>query len=231
MLAITTPDSCYVEDLLKKLNYEKEKSPNKTEIYKCNYKEHIFIIMVTGYGKINQGSALRYLCDNYPIKVILSIGTAGSITNENEIFCAMIPNYTLQFDVDFIPNGYKEAQIPGIDINMYKTNDDIVECLKRIVSLNGVKYSLNHIASSDMFVNNYNLSNSIKRQYNAGAVDCESGSIGEFCYINDIHYACLKIISNYANNNGIKQFNMNDEESSRILQRLTYKFLKEFYEA
>ena len=88
MLAITTSDSCYVNNLLQKLDNVKEKSPNKTEIYKCNYKEHTFIIMVTGYGKINQGSSLRYLCDNYPVKVILSIGTAGSITNENEIFYA-----------------------------------------------------------------------------------------------------------------------------------------------
>lgn len=231
MLAIVSSDKSYINDLLEKLNYTKENSPNKTETYKCNYKDHTFIIMVTGYGKINQGSSLRYLCDNYPVKAILSVGTAGSIIDENDIFCAMIPYSTLQFDVDFVPNGYLSAQIPKLDKAVYKTNEDIVECLKRATSISGINYSNDLIASSDMFVTNYNLSNSIKREYNAGAVDCESGCVGEFCHINDIAYACIKVVSNYANNNASKQFNLYDEESSRIMQRITYKFLKEFYEA
>ena len=70
-----------------------------------------------------------------------------------------------------------------------------------------------------------------RKEYSAGAVDCESGCIGEFSYINDISYACVKVVSNFANNNGIKQYNLYDEESSRSCQRIVYKFLKEFYEA
>ena len=106
MLAIVTSDKCYVNNLLEKLNYTKESGPNMTEIYKCKYKEHEFIILVSGYGKVNIGSALRFICDNYNIKVILTIGTAGSVTDTNDIFSAVIPRSSLQFDVDFMPNGY-----------------------------------------------------------------------------------------------------------------------------
>ena len=130
-----------------------------------------------------------------------------------------------------MPNGYGAGQIPKLDKAIYKTDDDLVECLERSSSMSGVSYSNDLIASSDMFVTNYNLSNSIRREYSAGAVDCESGCIGEFSYINDISYACVKVVSNFANNNGIKQYNLYDEESSRSCQRIIYKFLKEFYEA
>lgn len=231
MLAIVTPNRCYVNDLLEKLNYSKETSPNKSEVYKCSYNEHEFIILVTGYGKVNIGSSLRFICDNYPIKVLLCIGTAGGITDTIDIFSAVIPSSCLEFDVDFMPNGYGAGQVPGLDRALYKTNDDLVECLKKASNMSGVSYSNDVIASSDMFVTNYNLSNSIRREYNAGAVDCESGVVGQFCFTNNIPYACVKVISNFANNNGIKQCNLYDDESSRSCQRITYKFLKEFYEA
>ena len=231
MLAIVTSDKCYVSDLLEKLNYSKETSPNKSEVYKCKYKDHEFVILVSGYGKVNIGSSLRYICDKYKIRAIVSVGTCGSITDTNDIFSAIIPRSSLQFDVDFMPKGYGAGQIPKLDKLIYKTDDDLVECLERSSSMSGVSYSNDLIASSDMFVTNYNLSNSIRREYSAGAVDCESGCIGEFSYINDISYACVKVVSNFANNNGIKQYNLYDEESSRSCQRIVYKFLKEFYEA
>lgn len=231
MLAIVASERCYVSDLLEKLSYTKEESPNKSEVYKCTYKTHEFIILVSGYGKVNIASNLRYICDKYNIRVILSIGTAGALTDEASIFSSVIPNTTAQFDVDFMPNGFMEGQIPGLDKATYKTNEDLIECLKRASNVSGISYLNDAVASSDMFVSNYNLASSIRREYNACASDCESGVVGEYSFVNEIPYASLRVISNLANNNGIKQYNLYDHESSSICQRITYKFLKEFYEA
>ena len=231
MLAIVSSDKSYVEEVLQKLNYEREESPNKTEIYKCNYKNHEFIIMCMGYGKVNIGSSLRYIKEKHNVKVILLVGTAGSVTDYNPIFSAIIPTSTLEFDVDFSPVGYNPSVIPYLNKGLYKTDDDLVDCLKRICLSCNINYSSDFIATSDMYVSNYALSNSIRRDYNAGAVDCESGSVGEFCYINNIPYSCVKIITNYANNNSIKQYNLNNNEGVRLCNKITYKFIKEFYEA
>lgn len=231
MLAITASDRCYISDILEKINYTKEESPNKSELYKCRYKEHTFIILVTGYGKINIGSSLRFMCSKYPVKAILSIGTAGSIIDSVGIFNVVIPNSTLEFDVDFIPVGYIDAQIPKLEKSFYNTNDDLSDCLRRACKLCGVNYSNDIIASSDMFVSNYNLAKSIKNSYNAVAVDTESGCVGQYCYTNNIAYACLKVISNFANNNGAKQYNLYDKEANLNSQRIIKRFLKEFYEA
>lgn len=231
MLAIISSDRCYISNLLDKLDYSKKQSPNKSEIYECNYKEHKFIILVTGYGKVNIASNLRYLCDMYKIKAMIIIGTAGSIQDGNDIFSAIIPISTLQFDVDFMPIGYLAGQIPKIEKALYKTDDDLTECLKKSAMKTGVNYSLDVIASSDMYVSNYNLANSIRCEYNAGAVDCESGILGQFCFTNKIPYASIKVISNFANNNSVKQYNLYEEESSIICQKIVYKFLKEFYDS
>ena len=231
MLAIVTSDRNYINNVIEKVSYSKQISPSVCEVYKCKYKEHEFLVVVTGYGKVNIGSSLRYVCEKYPVKVMLCIGTAGSITDNNEIFSAVIPSSTLQFDVDFTPNGFKPAFIPKVDNGIYKTNEDLIECLQRSCNMCGVNYSNDFVATSDMFVCNYSLSNSIKKQFNACAVDCESGSVGQFAYVNKIPFACIKVISNFANNNGIKQYNLYDDEASVILQRIVNKFLKEFYDS
>lgn len=231
MLAIVSSDNCYLKELLEKFMVSKEKCPNPLKAYKCKYNEHEFIAGELGYGKINIGSSLRYLCDNYNVKAIIVVGTAGSITDTSDIFSCVIANSSLEFDVDFMPNGYTAAQVPGISKAIYKSDYDLTQCLKRASSLCALNYQEGLIASSDMFVCNYNLSSSIRREYNALAVDTETGSIGQFCYVNQIAYSSIKVISNFANNNGIKQFNLYDKESSIIALRVIDKFLKDFYEA
>lgn len=230
MLAIVSSDKKYINNILEKISYEKVESPNKAEIFKCNYQNHEFIIASLGYGKVNIGSNLRYICDKYNIKVILCIGTAGSIYEKVDIFSSIISTKTLQFDVDFIPNGYLSSVIPKLESGVYNANDDINECLKRASSKCGVNYICDLIATSDMFVSNNNLASSIKKGYNAKAVDCESGSVGEYAFVNNIPYSCIKVISNYAYNGGIRQYNLYDNEASNILQKIVHKFLKEFYE-
>lgn len=230
MLALIAPDKKYVNDLLQKIGKEKEKSPVDTDVYKCSYKEHEFLLMITGYGKVNLGSSLRYLCQTYPVKVIFQLGTAGSIVDTNEVFSAVIPTGVLQYDVDFTCVGYSPAQVPLLNKGVYQPNPDLVECAERACQMCGVNYSTDLIATADMYVYNNNLANSIRKEYNAGAVDCESGSVGQFAYQNRIPFVCLKVISNFANNNSVRQYNLYDEEAGKTSQRIAYKFLKEYYE-
>ena len=230
MLAIVSSNKKYFKGLLEKVDAKKEEGNFKKEIYRCKYKEHNFIVMSLGYGKVNIGSSLNYLCSKYNIKAIIVVGTAGSITDSCNIFSAVIPNNSLQYDVDFMPLGYSLGQIPKVSKAHYETNEDLNGCLKRASSICGVDYTDLPIATSDMFTSNYNLANSIRREYNAACVDCETGSIGEYCFINDISYASVKVISNFANNNAVKQHNLYNEESTIICERIIYKFLKEFYD-
>lgn len=230
MLLIVSSNEKYVSNILEKITYkEKEITPNMSKVYECNYNDHKFMILATGYGKVNIGSSLRYVVDKYNITVILCIGTAGSISDSNKIFNAIIPISTMQFDVDFTPNGYSAMQIPLLDNYEYKTNEDINNLLIEICNLY-CNYSVDSIASSDMFVSNYRLSNSIRLECNAGVVDTESGSVGEFSYINNIPYSCIKIISNYANNNAIKQYKSYNNESNDMCQKIVYEFIKKFYD-
>lgn len=230
MLAIVVPEKTYINILLERLSYSKEESIIGTEVYKANYNDHSFLIMTTGYGKVNIARSLQYLCDNYKVSVVMQIGTTGSINDSNDILSSVIPNNTLQFDVDFTPLGQAPGCIPLLKKGVYTANSDLVECMKKSSMLCNTSYSNDLIASSDMFVCNNSLSNSVRREYMATAVDCESGAVGEFCYINNIPFVIVKVISNFAYNSALRQYNLYDNEASNISQKIAYKFLEQYYD-
>lgn len=229
MLAIVSPEECYASYLLDSLSYKKKKVDNNFSIYECEYDNHVFVLLISGYGKVGMTNALRYLIDNYNIKIILSIGTGGAISGYNDIFDVVIPRSTLQFDVDYSPLGYNPGQFPNVNEFVYKTNEEVNELIKKCCINKNVNYVEGSCASADMFVNNHNLSNSIKREYNAFLVDCESGVIGEFCHLNNIEYSCIKVVSNFANESAVKHYKMYDEEAGVLCQKITNNFLKLFY--
>lgn len=230
MLLIIAPEEKYINNLVNKFDYTKKSSINKMNIYNCNYNNQQFLITATGYGKVNIIDTLRYLCDNYDIKVIAQIGTAGSVSDNNDIFNAVVFSNSLQYDVDFSPNGYLPGVFPNSLKGIYPTNDDLRECMERSCDVCGVNYTNDLIASGDMFVCNNNLANSIRREYNAGAVDVESGVVGQFAYQNKIPYVGVKVISNFAYNNAIRQYNLYEEEAILTSQKIAGKFIKNYYD-
>lgn len=230
MLAVVAADENLVGDLIKKFGGEKQQSSLNAIIYKCKYKEHDFLLMITGYGKLNIGSSLSYLVQNYPVRVILNMGTAGSLIDSNGIFSVVIPNKVTCYDVDFSFLGYEPTRLPGVKESIFTSNQDLCDCAKRACNVCGTNSSDDIIASGDMFVCNNRLALSIRRECDAGAVDCESGNIGQFAYQNNIPFVCIKIISNFANNNAVGQYRLYNDEASIGIQRIVNKFLKGYYE-
>lgn len=230
MLAIVAPENKYISELLEKFSYEKVEQKNNLNVYNVNYENHKFLILTTGYGKVCVSSNLMYAINNYKINAILLIGTTGSINENCNIFDVVVPKLSLQFDVDFCPNGYDPGQIPLVDSALYYTNDDLNNCIKEVCDNTKYNYFDDIIASSDMFVCNYRLSRSIKTEYDASFVDVESGVVGQFCHLNNIPYSSIKVTSNYANNNGLRQYNSYDDRASVIAQNIAYEFVSKFFE-
>lgn len=230
MLLVIAPEEKYINTLVSKYEYTKKNTINGVILYNCVYKEHQFLVATTGYGKVNIANTLRCLCDNYDIKVITQIGTAGSISDTNDIFSAVVFNSSLQFDVDFSPIGYLPGVVPNLSKGIYPTNDDLRDCMQRSCQICGVNYTNDLIASGDMFVCNNSLANSIRREYNAGAVDVESGVVGQFAFQNKIAYVGVKVISNFAYNNSIRQYNLYEDEAMLTAQKIANKFIKNYYD-
>lgn len=230
MLAVVSSDKKNLENLIEKYADKKELSSIGTEIYKCSYKEHEFVIAILGYGKVNTTLSLSYIIQKYNIKVIVNVGTAGSLSGTNEIFNAVIPRKVLSYDVDFCPLGFSPLMLPNMNKCLFETNYDLRNCFERACKLNGTNYSNDIVATGDMFVCNERLSSSIRRECLSKAVDFESGTIGQIAYQNNIPFVCIKIISNFASNNAVKEYRLYDEEARCNCQKIVIKFLKEYYE-
>ena len=54
--------------------------------------------------------------------------------------------------------------------------------------------------------------------------------VGQFAYQNKIPYVGVKVISNFAYNNAIRQYNLYEEEAILTSQKIAGKFIKNYYD-
>ncbi|MEG2351308.1 MAG: 5'-methylthioadenosine/S-adenosylhomocysteine nucleosidase [Bacilli bacterium] len=226
MLAIVVPEISLVEYLLSKCTYKKVKDRNNIIIFKAVYNNSKFLILITGYGKVNIGSSLSFLINNFSIEKLVQIGTAGSLKEKIEIFDSVVSNSTLQYDVDFTLLGEKEVTLPNQQKGVFYSENDLKCSLQESSIGCGVKTHDALIITGDSFISNYNLALKLKKTFCADAVDCECADVAQIAYNNKIDFATIKIISNYAFDYGVNQYKMYDEEANLICQKVILRFLR-----
>lgn len=226
MLVIVASSLCDAEYILSKVCYKKWENTNY-EIYDCEFCNNEFILVITGYGKVNIGSALEFVSNNINTNSMLQIGTAGAI-NKCDILDAFVVDKSLEWDIDFTKLGYNTATLPDKNTGVYNTNFYLKRCIIKSICDFDKKYKCGVIASADTFVASQKLCSYIKNNFCADAVDTEAGSVAEFCYNKKIPFGSIKVISNFANENAPKQFYLYNDEASLLCQKITLNFIENF---
>lgn len=224
MLVVVASDLCDAEYILSKVCYKKW---DDYEIYSCEFCGNEFILVITGYGKVNIGMMLEYVSNNIDISSILQIGTAGSL-NKCNILDAFVVDKSLDWDIDFTKLGYNIGTLPNSNKSIYNSNLFLKRCAIKSICDFDKKYKCGIIASADTFVASQNLFCYIKKNFCADAVDTETGSTAQFCYNKKIPFVGIKVISNFANENAPKQFYLYNEEASSLCQKIALNFIENF---
>ncbi len=224
MITILVPEISYVEYILSKCNYEKCEI-GKCEAYECLFKNQKFLILVTGYGKVNIASAIIHLVHKHECVKLVQIGTAGSINGCLHILDASISKSALQFDVDFTTLGYPSFTLPKEGKSLFNADKELIYKLKKACEIENVNYGVGVVGTSDSFVANTCTANNLNSKYGIETIDCECGSVGQIAYNLCIPFAGIKVISNFANNNAANQYRLYDEEAILICQKIILTFL------
>lgn len=224
MLVITVPEINDAEYILSKVNYEKWCDFN-FDIFNCEFSNKCFILLVTGYGKINIASALQTVMCYEEIDAVLQIGTAGSL-GELNIYDIFVVDKAVEYTVDFTALGYKAGTLPNETTGCFNSNIYLKQNLIKSINDFDKNYTEGIIATGEEFVSSKNLSSSIKKIYCAKAVDTECGSASNFCYKNEIPFIGIKVISSISFNNAAYHYNLYNETSSLLSQKIALNFIK-----
>ena len=143
-------------------------------------------VVYTGLGKVNAAYHLTRAFSKYKPKLVLNFGTAGSKLFKRGEFVAA--HRFLQRDMDVSPLGFKPYETPFEDLPM------VLEFEKHFNELpHGT------VGTGDSFETDH--------QHDRGElVDMEAYALAKVCYLENLSFACVKYISDGADENATEHW-------------------------
>ncbi|MCM1517771.1 MAG: 5'-methylthioadenosine/adenosylhomocysteine nucleosidase [Pseudoflavonifractor sp.] len=148
------------------------------------------VAMQCGIGKVNAAIGALTLINRYSPDLVVNTGVAGGAGNAAGILDVVVADRVAYHDVWCGP-GTEPGDAAGCP-RFFTTAPTVLAlpCLDR----SGVRVGL--IASGDIFVSRPDEVERIKTLYpDALAVDMESAAIAQVCYLRQVPFACIRVIS------------------------------------
>ena len=161
---------------------------NGVEFHRGNIGKNEVVVLKCGIGKVNAAISTLTLIENFHVRLVINTGVAGGTGNNADILDVVIADRIAYHDVWCGP-----GTIPGqaADCPLY------FECPMDFENAkfgHEVKFGL--IASGDIFVSHPDDLDKIKRLYpDVMAVDMESAAIAQVCFLKNVPFVAIRVIS------------------------------------
>ncbi len=182
------------------------------------------VVAICGPGKVNAAICTQLMISNYRPKFIINTGIAGSAVPEIKIGDIVLANAVVQHDVDTSALGDAPGLISGINLIQLPCAQDANEKIKVIAKKLDEKLHIGIIATGDQFIADNKKLTDIRKTFNAVACEMESGSIGHVCFVNNVKFVALRIISDNANEESPIDYNkfkfIVAEKTTKLIEHL-----------
>lgn len=154
--------------------------------------KHHIILLQSGIGKVSAAVGTVELIRNYQPECIINSGIAGSLDQKVGVMDVVVAERTVYHDVDcFIDN--PRGQIQGLPL-YFEADSQLLKAATRLAVQQKVHVGLT--CSGDQFISKYEDLQTIKKHFPEGlAVDMESCAIAQVCYIYQVPFLSVRIIS------------------------------------
>ncbi|HMI76751.1 MAG TPA: 5'-methylthioadenosine/adenosylhomocysteine nucleosidase [Buchnera sp. (in: enterobacteria)] len=197
--------------------------------YICHigYLHGINIILIeSGIGKVSAAIATTIILMCYQPDIIISIGTAGSLSKKLNIGDIILPNKTCYYDVNLKIFNYKIGQIPN-NPKYFIINKPLILILKRCIKKLHYQYQEGLMLTGDSFIHEQYSRRLIKNNFpSAIAIEMESTAIAQTCYKFNTSVLIIRAISDTANKNAMYNFKNNINKTSYRILKIVECLLK-----
>lgn len=153
------------------------------------YNNHDLICTSSGIGKVNASLTIAIIDSLFEnIDLIINIGISGGVYNNIDKGEVVIGTKYSYADADATIFGYEFGQIPRMPRFYYSTHPFLD-------TINNVKKGL--ILTSDKFMTDINVVNDLKQYFEDDilCLDMESTAYAQACYVQDIPFVSIRLIS------------------------------------
>ncbi|MDE7381649.1 MAG: 5'-methylthioadenosine/adenosylhomocysteine nucleosidase [Muribaculaceae bacterium] len=169
-----------------------EQTVDGSKMYCGNIGSHEVIVAKCGIGKVNSALTTLTLINFFNPDLVINSGVAGGAGNGVKIGQLLVADKVCYHDVWCGP-GTDEGAADGCD-RFIKTDTKIVELAHRLLNPEDTVYGL--ICSGDRFIASAEEVRSIRSRFpEVKAVDMESASIAQVCFMKGKLFNILRIVS------------------------------------
>ena len=174
------------------LEEKKEYTESIYEYTEGKIKNNTVILTKCGIGKVNAAAGAVELIRTFQPDCIISTGVAGGIDKCLKVMDVVASQQIVYHDV-WCGEGNAYGQIQGMP-TFFEGNATLLDCAISLDTDTPIHGGL--ICSGDKFITDREELNVIKGNFPEGlAVDMESGSIAQICYIYKVPFISFRIIS------------------------------------
>ena len=194
------------------------------------YKGKLFgvntILAVSGIGKVNAAACTQMLIDTYKINYLINIGVAGAISDKLKIGDIVAAKNLVQHDFDATAFNLQLGEIPRLQKKFFNCDKKILGIIKNFAAEKNLtdKIHLGTIATGDKFVANDSAKRFIEKNFQAYGTEMEGAAIAQVCFLNEIPFAAIRIISDKSNSNAAENYKKFMSDATKNLFELV-KFI------
>lgn len=145
------------------------------------------VIVKSNVGKVNSARGAQMLIDNFDIRIVINIGTSGSVDNNLNIGDVVVADRLYQYDFDVTAFGRKLGEIENIGECIY-TDKNILNKISKDLIVGG-------IASGDKFITRMEDKTFIRDKFNVVCIEMEGASIAQVCYLSNTPFLVIRSIT------------------------------------
>ncbi len=145
------------------------------------------VIVKSNVGKVNSARSAQMLIDNFDIRIVINIGTSGSVDNNLNIGDVVVADRLYQYDFDVTAFGRKLGEIENIGECIY-TDKNILNKISKDLIVGG-------IASGDKFITRMEDKTFIRDKFNVVCIEMEGASIAQVCYLSNTPFLVIRSIT------------------------------------
>lgn len=177
-------------------------------------------VMQTGIGKVNAAVGAISLIDHFSPDLIVNTGIAGGTGSDAGVLDVVIADEVGYHDVYCGP-GNARGQVQGLP-EVFPCRGTALVNMDAVSSMKNVRRG--QIASGDLFVSTpAELQAVLKVRPQAKAVDMESGAIAQVCYLRDVPFLAIRVVSDTP---GVENHHEQYGEFFNIAPRSTFNIVK-----
>lgn len=184
------------------------------------------VLVKCGVGKVNAARTTQVMVDNFELKSIINVGSAGAINDKFEIGDVIIGKKVVQHDFDITAFNHNKGYITGVGDSVECDCDMINKLKEMLANEEERKYNVDFgiVATGDIFCTDPKMKNKIRTKFNADIVDMECSAIAQVAYLDEIPFLVIRSISDSPNGKNASTFDENlilaSKRSANILEKL-----------